>query len=86
MLVRDVAAQATAQTRRVLELGAGDEDVVVGEVVQAAGVVGVQVGITTQRTSPGRMPSPSSWGPISCPGSTHSRKARTPGCQSAAKP
>ena len=44
MRVRDVAAQAAAQARCELELGARDEDLGVGEVVQAAGVVGVQMG------------------------------------------
>src|ERR687891_1495121 len=42
-LVRDVAAQAATEAGGVLELRASDEDLVVGEVVQAAGVIGVQV-------------------------------------------
>src|SRR4029450_13031287 len=42
--VRDVAAQAAAQARCEVEFRARDEDLVVGEVVQAAGVVGVRVG------------------------------------------
>ena len=44
MGVRDVAAEAAAQARGELELGPRDEDLGGGEVVQAAGVVGVQVG------------------------------------------
>ena len=44
MRVRDVAAQAAAQARGELEFCARDEDLGVGEVVQAAGVIGVQVG------------------------------------------
>jgi len=42
--VRDVAAQASPPPGGELELGPRDEDLVVGEVVQAASVVGVQVG------------------------------------------
>ena len=39
-----IAAQAPAQARGDLEVLARDEDLDAGEVVQAAGVVGVQVG------------------------------------------
>jgi len=42
--VRDVAAQPSAQAGCELELRPRDEDLGVGEVVQAAGVVGVKVG------------------------------------------
>jgi hypothetical protein len=43
VLVRNVAAQPAAQPRAELELRARNEDLGVGEVVQAAGVIGVQV-------------------------------------------
>ena len=40
----DVAAQATPQSLRVVQFGTRDEDLVVREVVQPTGVIGVEMG------------------------------------------